>query len=89
MQRCPRSVKCIDATYGISGDVYNISIVLFCTYANHIYVSHTARTNYGDECELPPTIRMPSIFGELFIFVEECIGPPCCMPSYNHISSGS
>jgi hypothetical protein len=41
----------MDATRGISGDVYHISIVLFYRYANHICVSYTTRTNYGDECD--------------------------------------
>jgi hypothetical protein len=44
-------VKHTDATRGISGDVYHISTVLFYRYANHICVSYTTRTNYGDECD--------------------------------------
>jgi hypothetical protein len=43
--------------------------MLLCTYTNHIFVSHIARTNYGDECDLPPTIYMPSIFGKAFLLV--------------------
>jgi hypothetical protein len=42
-------------------------IVLFYRYANHVCVSHTTRTNYGDECDLPPTMRTPSIFGKSFL----------------------
>jgi hypothetical protein len=61
----PCSVKRTGATWGISGDV----CCVFCRYANHIYVSHTARTNYGDECDLPPIIHMPSIFGKAFLLV--------------------
>jgi hypothetical protein len=57
------------ATWVISGVVCHISIMLFSRYANHVYVSPTAGTNYGDECELPPTIRTPSIIGDLFILL--------------------
>jgi hypothetical protein len=45
-------------------------VVIFCMYANHGYVSPTVRINHGDECILPPTTHMPSIFGELFLFSE-------------------
>jgi hypothetical protein len=47
----------------------NIYIVLFCRYANYIYVSYIVRTNYEDECDLPPTIHTPSIFGDLFLLM--------------------
>jgi hypothetical protein len=67
MQRCSYSVKCTSATREISGDVCYISIVLFYRYANHVCVSHTARTNYRDECKLPLTMHTSSIFGELFL----------------------
>jgi hypothetical protein len=30
---------------------------------------HTIRTDYGDECELPPTTRTPPIFGGPFLLV--------------------
>jgi hypothetical protein len=40
--------------------------MFFYRYANHVHVSHTIRTNYGDECDLPSTIRTPTIFGKLF-----------------------
>jgi hypothetical protein len=69
MQRCPYIVKHTDATWGISGDVYHISIMLFYRYTKHVCISHTARTNYGDECDLPPIIRMSYIFGEAFLLV--------------------
>jgi hypothetical protein len=78
MQRCPYSVKCTGATWRISGDVCHIYIILLCRYANHVCISHTARTNYGDECDLPPTINTPSIFGKSFLFGEERIGPAYC-----------
>jgi predicted DNA-binding protein (MmcQ/YjbR family) len=42
--------------------------VFFYRYANYNCVSHIARTNYGDECELPPTICTTSTFGELFFW---------------------
>jgi hypothetical protein len=35
------------------------------------------RTDYVDECVLPPTIRTPSICGKSFSFGEERIGPIC------------
>jgi hypothetical protein len=57
------------ATWGISGDVCHIYIVLFYKYANHICISHTAKTNYGDECDLPPTIHMSSVIGKKFLLV--------------------
>jgi hypothetical protein len=61
MQRYPRSVKRVGATWGISGDVYHMYIVLFYRYANHISVSRIVRTNHGIECELSPTMRTPLI----------------------------
>jgi hypothetical protein len=69
MQHCPCSVKHTDATWGISGDVCHISIVLFCRYANHVCISHTTRTNSGDECDLPPIISTPYIFSKCFLLV--------------------
>jgi hypothetical protein len=57
------------ATWGISGDVWlYISIVVLCRYANHVCVSYTARTNYENESDLPPTTRSPSIFGKAFLW---------------------
>jgi hypothetical protein len=52
---------------GISGDLCHISNVLFYRYANHVSISHTSRANYEDECDLPPTMRMPSIFVKLLL----------------------
>jgi hypothetical protein len=75
MQYYSCSVKRTGATWGISDDVYHISIVLFCKYANLIYISHITRTNYGDECDLSPIIRTPFIFGKAFLLVrniEDC-----------------
>jgi hypothetical protein len=69
MQCCPRNVKCMGATWEISGDVCHIYLSFFCRYNNHVCVSHAIRNNYGDECELPPTMRMPSIFGKVFLLV--------------------
>jgi hypothetical protein len=46
-----------------------ISIVLFCRFANHICISHTARANYWDECDLLSSICTPSIFGKDFLLV--------------------
>jgi hypothetical protein len=43
--------------------------VFFCRYANHVYVSHSVKTNYEDEYDLPPTIHTTSIFGKAFILV--------------------
>jgi hypothetical protein len=67
MQRCPRSIKCMGATWGISGDVCHI---LLCSSTGMLttFVSHIARANHRIECYLPLTIRMPSIFGELFFW---------------------
>jgi hypothetical protein len=75
----------VGATWWISDDVCHISIVLFCKYTNHVSVSHTARTNYGDECDLPPTIRMPSIFGKKNSFGEERIGLVFVMILHMHV----
>jgi hypothetical protein len=58
--------------------MYVINIVLFCRYANHTSISHFARNNHGDMCELPLTIRTPSILGKSFYFDEKRIGPTCC-----------
>jgi hypothetical protein len=55
-------------TWGISGDVCHMSIVLFYRYANQVCVSHTGRTNYGDECDLLPIIRTSSILVKLFFW---------------------
>jgi hypothetical protein len=49
--------------------MYVIYIMFFYRYANHVCVSQTARTNYEDECDLPPIIRTPSIFDEVFLLV--------------------
>jgi hypothetical protein len=43
--------------------------VFFYRYANHVYVSHTTGTNYGDECNLPPIIHTPYTLGKLFLLV--------------------
>ena len=66
MQRCPRSVKRVGITWGISGDVciYYIYCV-FCRYANHVVVSRFVRIDYGFECVLPPTMRTPSILAKV------------------------
>jgi hypothetical protein len=50
-----------------------VYIVVFRRYANHVCVSHTNRTNYRDECDLPSIICTPSIFGKSFPFGEEHI----------------
>jgi hypothetical protein len=44
-----------------------ITIVLLCRYANHVCISYTTRTNYGNESNLPLTIHTPSIFGNTFL----------------------
>jgi hypothetical protein len=49
--------------------MYFIYIVLFYRYTNHVCVSRSARTNHGDECDMPPTIRMPYIFGKTFLLM--------------------
>jgi hypothetical protein len=43
--------------------------VFFYRYANHVCVNHTVRTNHRDECDLPPTIRTPTIFSKLLLLV--------------------
>jgi hypothetical protein len=53
---------------GISGDVYHISIVLFCRYANHICVSYTVRTNYGDKCDCHRVYVCHLYLGKAFIW---------------------
>jgi hypothetical protein len=52
--------------------------VFFCRYATHVYISHTARNNHGDEFKFPPNIRMLSIFGKRFSVGEERIVPAYC-----------
>jgi hypothetical protein len=37
------------------------------------FISRIARTNYGDECDLLPIIRTPSIFDKAFSFGEDLI----------------
>jgi hypothetical protein len=49
--------------------IYIYIYVFFYRYANHVCVSHSARTNNGDECKLPPTIHTQAIFGKLFLLV--------------------
>jgi hypothetical protein len=49
--------------------MYVIYIMFFCRYTNHVCVSHSARTNHGDEYDLPPTIRTLYIFGKAFLLV--------------------
>jgi hypothetical protein len=44
-------------------------IVLFCRYTNHVCISHSARTNHRDACDLPPTIHTPYIFDKVFLLV--------------------
>jgi hypothetical protein len=44
-------------------------IMFFCRYTNHVCISHSSRTNHGDECDLPPTIHTPYIFGKAFLLV--------------------
>jgi hypothetical protein len=85
MQRCPCSVKRMGATWGISDNLYHIFIMLFCRYANHICISHTARTNYGDECDLPLTMHTPSIFGKSFVFVRNVYGRYIIMILHMHV----
>jgi hypothetical protein len=55
-----------------------ISIVLLSRHANHVFISRFVRTNHGDECELPPTMRTPPICDKRLSFGEEQIGPTCC-----------
>jgi hypothetical protein len=62
-------------SWGISGDVCHISVVLFCRYANHVCISYTARTNYGDECD--------------FVIDYTYAIEICCMASHIHIASRS
>jgi hypothetical protein len=54
--------------------MYVIDTCVFCRYANHVCVSHTTRTNHGDECDFPPIIRTPSIVDKSFSFGEERVG---------------
>jgi hypothetical protein len=49
--------------------MYVIYIMFFCRHTNHVCVSHSARTNHGDEYDLPPTIRTLYIFGKAFLLV--------------------
>jgi hypothetical protein len=55
----------------------NISILLFCRYANHVSISRIIGVNHGDECNSPSTMRTSSICGKSFSFVEERLGPTC------------
>jgi hypothetical protein len=86
MQRCSCSVERTDTTWGISGGVCHISIVLFCKYTNHICVCHTGRTNYGDGRDLPPTIRMSSIFDKTFLLVRNIYDQHIIMILHMHVN---
>jgi hypothetical protein len=85
MQYCSCSVKYTDTTWWISGDVCHISIVLFCGYANHICISHTARINYEDECDSPPTIRTLFIFGKKILLMRNIYGRYFAMNLHFHV----
>jgi hypothetical protein len=67
-----RSVKCVGATWGISGDLCHVYYA-FLQVRYNVSVSHIVRANHGDECELPPTMRMSPICGKGFSFGEEWI----------------
>jgi hypothetical protein len=62
-----------------------ISVVLFYRYANHNSISHTARTNYRDECDSLPTIRTSYILAN-FSFGEEHIGQTFVIISHMHMN---
>jgi hypothetical protein len=52
MQHCPRNVKYVGATWGISGDVCHMCIL--CSSAGTLTTimnTSSARTDYGDECD--------------------------------------
>jgi hypothetical protein len=51
----------VGATWGISGDVC-VYICVFSGYANYAFINCLVRTDYGDDCVLPLSRRMPSIF---------------------------
>jgi hypothetical protein len=59
--------------------------VFLYRYTNHIYVSHTARTNYWDECKLPLIIRMSTIFGKHFSLSENRQDWHIVMISHMHV----
>jgi hypothetical protein len=88
MQHCPCNIKHMGTPWGTCGDVCVYTCV-FCRYMNDTLVSRFTRNNDGDECFLPLSIRMPSIFGKSRYFGEERIRPTCCMASYIHIASKS
>jgi hypothetical protein len=52
--------------------MYAIYIVFSAGILTTIVYSCLVRTDYEDECVLPPTTRTPSIFGTPFSFGEEC-----------------
>jgi hypothetical protein len=62
----------------------NMYIVLFCRYANHDYVSHTARTDYGDKCDCH-RLYVCLIYWANFSFGEEHIGLIYVMILHMHV----
>jgi hypothetical protein len=60
--------------------------VLFCRYANHVSVSRIVKANHKDECDLPSTIRMPSIFDKKILLVMNGEGRHVVMTLHLHIA---
>jgi hypothetical protein len=65
--------------------MYVIYIVLFCRYTNHVCLSHSTRTNHGNECDLPPTIRTPYIFDKSFFLVRNIYDQHIVMILHKHV----
>jgi hypothetical protein len=65
--------------------MYFIYIVLFCRYTNHVCVSRSTRTNHEDECDMPPTIRMPYIFGKAFLLMRNIYDQYIIMIMHKHV----
>jgi hypothetical protein len=84
MQCCPHNVKCVGATWGISGDVCYMYIVFFCRYAKHDLrkvVSLELTMGISPICHrLHRLIYLAS-----FSFGEERIGPAFVMILYMHV----
>jgi hypothetical protein len=85
MQRCPRSVKHMGATWGISGDVCHMCILCFFagTLTTTAY-SRFVRTDYGDECDYH-RLYLRLIYYANFYFGEERVGPICVMTLHMHV----
>jgi hypothetical protein len=81
MQCCPRSVKRVGVTWGISGDVCYMYIMLFCTYANHVSIRLFCQNWLQGWERLCHWLYVCHLY-LVTLFCEEHIGPTCCMNTF-------